>query len=58
MYLVQSHAKEAIGYMLPFQKICGILQWNEGGDKYMNAKDTLETVWKGLMDYADANKVI
>ena len=44
--------------MLPFQKICGILQWNEGGDKYMNAKDTLETVWKGLMDYADANKVI
>lgn len=37
-------------------KICDILEWSHGSEKYVSAKDTLDTVWTGLMEYADTNK--
>lgn len=41
---------------LLLETICDILEWQRGGDKHTNAKETLDIVWKGLEEYADTNK--
>ncbi|KAL4216841.1 Non-specific lipid-transfer protein [Mactra antiquata] len=37
------------------KKISGILEWSAGSEKYSNAEKTLDTVWKGLLKYADTD---
>ncbi|KAH3768276.1 calexcitin-2-like [Dreissena polymorpha] len=38
------------------QRVSDVLQWSKGSEKYVNAQETLDIVWKGLVEYADTNK--
>lgn len=47
---------ESSDFDLLLKKICEILEWNAGGPKYQQAKQTLDIVWAGLLKYADTDE--